>query len=375
MSFIVSMIMSTVVAGITATILLNRFFKNSVFVKVGIAWLINLLVIMFTVSIRMKYFDGVALASILSLAFNATISVMCFYYASIRVVKPLAAAIAELNKLADGNLNISIDKQLIKKTHDLGQLHQAAEKIRENLSRVVAQIFSNADHLAQSGRLLNGVSMQLSQGVTQQAGSVDMLSTSMEQMAANIKQNTHNARETEKISLLIRDGIKDVGTSSQKSLESIKNIADKIQIINDIAFQTNILALNAAIEAARAGEHGKGFAIVATEVRKLAERTKIAAGEIVGLANQSVAITGQSESLLSGLIPRIESSTNNIQNIAAFSIEQSNATEQINQAIQDFHQVTNQNATASHEMTESISDLSLRAGELRELVEYFSLKR
>jgi methyl-accepting chemotaxis protein len=374
MNFVVSLIMSTVVAGITATILLNRFFKNSVFVKVGIAWLINLLVIMFTVSIRIKYFDGVALASITSLAFNVTISVMCFYYASIRVVKPLAAAITELNKLADGNLNISIDKKLIKETHDLGQLHQAAEKIRENLTRVVSQIFSNADHLARSGSQLNGVSMQLSQGATQQAGSVDTLSASMEQMAANIKQNTHNARETEKISVHIRDGIKDVGNSSQKSLESIKNIADKIQIINDIAFQTNILALNAAIEAARAGEHGRGFAIVASEVRKLAERTKIAAGEIVGLANQSVTITGQSEELLSGLIPRIESAANNIQDIAAFSIEQSNATEKINYAIQDFHQVTNQNATASHEMTESISDLSLRAGELRKLVEYFSLK-
>jgi methyl-accepting chemotaxis protein len=375
MNFVVSLIMSTVVAGITATILLNRFFRNSVFVKVGIAWLINLLVIMFTVSIRTKYFDGVALASISSLAFNVTVSVMCFYYASIRVVKPMAEAIKELNKLADGNLNISINKNLIRETTDLGQLHQAAEKIRENLTRVVSQIFSNADHLARSGSQLNSVSMQLSQGVTQQAGSVDTLSVSMDQMAANIKQNTRNARETEKISVDIKDGIKDVGDSSQKSLESIKNIADKIQIINDIAFQTNILALNAAIEAARAGEHGKGFAIVASEVRKLAERTKIAAADIVGLADQSVAITGQSEELLSGLIPRIESAATNIQDIAAFSAEQSNATEKINHAIHDFHQVTNQNATASHEMTESISDLSLRAGELRQLVEYFTLKK
>lgn len=375
MNFVVGLMMSTVVAGITATILLNRFFRNSVFVKVGIVWLINLLVIMFTVSIRMKYYDGVALASIISLAFNAAVSVMCFYYASIRVVKPLAEAIKGMNELADGNLNIRVDKNLIKEKHDLGQLHQAAEKIREYLARVVSQIYSNADHLARSGSQLNGVSMQLSQGATQQADSVDKLSSSMEQMAANIRQSSHNARESEKISVHIRDGIKDVGNSSQKSLESIKNIADKIQVINDIAFQTNILALNAAIEAARAGEHGKGFAIVASEVRKLAERTKIAASEIVELANQSVTITGQSEELLSGLIPKIETAASNIQEIAAFSIEQSNGTEQINHAIHEFHQVTNQNATASHEMNESMGDLSLRAGELRQLVEYFTLKQ
>ena len=375
MNFVVNLILSTVVAGITATILLNRFFRNSVFVKVGIVWLINILVIMFTVSIRMKYYDGVAMASIISLAFNAAVSVMCFYYASIRVVKPLAEAIKELNRLADGNLNISIDKQLMKEKHDLGQLHQAAEKIRENLTQVVTQIYSNADHLARSGAQLNGVSLQFSQGVTQQADSVDSLSASMEHMAANIKQNTHNAGETEKISLHIKDGIKDVGSSSQKSLESIKNIADKIHIINDIAFQTNILALNAAIEAARAGEHGKGFAIVASEVRKLAERTKIAAGEIVGLANQSVTLTGQSEELLSGLIPGIESAAASIQEIASFSIEQSNATEEINHSIQAFNQVTNENATASRDLTESISDLSLRASELRSLVEYFTLKQ
>ena len=113
----------------------------------------------------------------------------------------------------------------------------------------------------------------------------------MEEMAVNIQQNTDNAQEAEKISKKVSDGVQKVGSASQESLLSIRDISEKINIINDIAFQTNILALNAAVEAARAGEHGKGFAVVAAEVRKLAERSKLAADEIITLSSKSVQVT------------------------------------------------------------------------------------
>ena len=145
----------------------------------------------------------------------------------------------------------------------------------------------------------------------------------MEEMVANIQQNTDNAQEAEKISQKVNEGVNKVGFAAQESLSSIKNIAEKIGIINDIAFQTNILALNAAVEAARASEQGRGFAVVAAEVRKLAERSKVAADEIVALSTKSVNVTENASQLMEALIPEIERTAKLVQEIAAASMEQS----------------------------------------------------
>jgi methyl-accepting chemotaxis protein len=192
-------------------------------------------------------------------------------------------------------------------------------------------------------------------------------------MAANIQQNTDNAQQTEKITLNVSQGVEKVGNASRESLESIRNIADKIGIINDIAFQTNILALNAAVEAARAGEHGKGFAVVAAEVRKLAERSKIAADEIVALASKSVNVTEDASELMGSLIPEIEKTAKLVQEIAAASIEQNSGSDQINNAIQQLNTVTQQNAASSEELATSSEELSSQAEQLKELIGFFRL--
>ncbi len=156
-------------------------------------------------------------------------------------------------------------------------------------------------------------------------------------------------------------------------MEAMKQIAEKIAIVEEIARQTNLLALNAAIEAARAGEHGKGFAVVAAEVRKLAERSQEAAGEITELSSSSVDVAVQAGSMLQKLVPDIQKTAELVQEISAASLEQNSGAEQINKAIQQLDQVTQQNASASEEMSSTSEELSSQAQQLMDLVAFFNI--
>ena len=180
--------------------------------------------------------------------------------------------------------------------------------------------------------------------------------------------------QTEKISVSSSQGMNNVATAAQESLVSVREITEKINIINDIAFQTNILALNAAVEAARAGEYGKGFAVVAAEVRKLAERSKIASDEIVTLSQKSRNVTEESGELVEKILPEIEKTSKLVQEIAAASQEQNSGADQVNSAIQQLNQVTQQNAAASEEMATSSEELSGQATQLKELISFFKVE-
>jgi methyl-accepting chemotaxis protein len=171
-------------------------------------------------------------------------------------------------------------------------------------------------------------------------------------------------------------GTADAEESAQavnQSVEAMTRIAEKISIIEEIAYQTNLLALNAAIEAARAGEHGRGFAVVATEVRKLAERSQAAAREIGGLASSSVGIAARSGKLLTDLVPTIRKTADLVREVTAASTEQSAGVAQINRAMTTVDQTTQRNASASEELASTAEEMAAQAESLQETIAFFTV--
>ncbi|MBN2892542.1 MAG: PAS domain-containing protein [Bacteroidales bacterium] len=292
------------------------------------------------------------------------------------------ALMISLNKLIDAFKEIQkISKEIaggdltvdVKIRSDKDEIFKAYAEMVKKLNEVVGSVYNVADGLSSAGKDISSNSQSLSQGASEQASSVEEISSSMEEMVSNIEQNTENAQETEKIAVKAADDILEGSNNVNQTVEAMKQIADKVSIINDIAFQTNILALNAAIEAARAGEHGRGFAVVAAEVRKLAEKTQVAAGEINEMTKTSVEVAQKSGILLRDLVPDIQRNAKLVQEITAASLEQRRGAEQINKAINQLNDVAQQNASSSEEMATASEELNSQSYQLLDMVSFFKL--
>ncbi|HKK59018.1 MAG TPA: methyl-accepting chemotaxis protein [Salinivirga sp.] len=276
-------------------------------------------------------------------------------------------------EIAKGDLTAEIEDKYLNQKDEIGQLGNALQSMADKLKQIVQDVFEGSENIASASQELSSTSQQMSQGSSEQASSAEEVSSSMEEMASNIQQNTDNAKQTEKISIKASDDISQGNDAVEKTVGSMKDIAEKITIISEIARQTNILALNAAVEAARAGEHGKGFAVVAEEVRKLAARSQESAQEIDETSKSSVSIAENSGKLLSEIVPDIQKTAKLVQEISAASSEQSSGAEQVNSAIQQLNQVTQQNAAAAEEMATSSEELSSQAEQMRETMEFFNI--
>lgn len=271
-----------------------------------------------------------------------------------------------VEQVAQGNLKHQF------KNKQTGIMRSLAVLI-EKLNNILGEIQLNSESILVSSKELSKTSEQISHGASEQASNVEEVTATIEQMSASIQCNADNAQQTKKISDKTKLELEAVSSHSSESVGSTRNIADKISIINDIAFQTNILALNAAVEAARAGEHGKGFAVVAAEVRKLAERSKMAAEEIVQQAHNSRSMTEIAGKKLNEIIPEIQNTSKLIEEIAASSNEQSNGVQQVNMAIQQLNSVTQGNASVAEEMASSSKELEYQAIKFKKVLSYFNL--
>lgn len=283
-------------------------------------------------------------------------------------LNPLKNLSKVAEQIAAGNLVHQID---IKRQDEIGQLATSFSLMIEKLKLVIGQVRHSSYELSVAGKQLTDTSQHLSQGASEQASSVEEVSATMEEIASNIQQNTENSQQTEKISTEANQGIKQVAERTVLAVDANKDIASKISIITDIAFQTNILALNAAVEAARAGEHGKGFAVVAAEVRKLAERSKLAADEIVTLAQKGLDLSQGAGKVMEEVLPKIQNTTKLVQEITAASLEQNNGASQVNNAIQQLNTVTQQNAASSEELATNAEELSGQADNLNQIISFF----
>ena len=292
------------------------------------------------------------------------------------ISRPLAAMTETLRALASGNREMPIPG--LERHDEIGAMAKAAqifkdaaietERLRCAQQDVGHDVEAAAQRVSSESTRLSASADTLSQGVTEQASAAEQVSASMEEMGGSVKQNAQNASQTEKIAHQAATDAETSGAAVVRAVAAMQLITQKISVVQDIARQTDLLALNAAVEAARAGDHGRGFAVVAAEVRKLAERSQAAATEISSLSIETVEAAQQAGAMLSKLVPDIKRTAELVGEISAACLEQDIGVAQINEAIQQFDQVTQQNADAAESVTMMSSTLSNEARTLENAI-------
>jgi methyl-accepting chemotaxis protein len=284
-------------------------------------------------------------------------------------IKDLKSSLSDMT-MGSGDLTKKIK---LSGRDEIGEISLLFNRFIGNIAKLIKEIYQTSHDIEMISSKVNGGAAVIAKGAEEQAASTKEVSVLVDEIQSGIMKNTEHALQTEKISAKAAKGMEMMNDAGEKSLMSIENIAKKIKIINDIAFQTNILALNAAVEAAAAGEHGKGFSVVASEVKKLADNSKKAANEIVTLSNSSVEETQKANTLIDELVPEIIKTAELVKEISTASQEQNMGVRQVSNVINELNRVAQQNSTSSEEISDIAVKLNDHAVKLADLVDQFKV--
>ncbi|WP_050478615.1 methyl-accepting chemotaxis protein [Herbaspirillum rhizosphaerae] len=310
--------------------------------------------------------------------------IMCAWYLTTGITRPLNTAVGISRRVAEGDLSGEIT---VGTTDETGQLLQALKDMNVSLRNIVGNVRTGTDTIATASSQIASGNLDLSSRTEQQAGSLEETASAMEELTSTVKQNADNARQANQLAVSASEVAVQGGSvvgqviATMSSInDSSKKIVDIISVIDGIAFQTNILALNAAVEAARAGEQGRGFAVVASEVRSLAQRSAAAAKEIKSLIDDSVEKVGtgsklveQAGSTMNEVVASVKRVTDIVGEISSASQEQSTGIEEVNRAITLMDESTQQNAALVEQAAAAAQSMQEQAGKLAQLVSVFNI--
>lgn len=345
-------------------------FKNTVIFVVGMT--ITIPIIMITFFTYIIGVDGLH-HMFWAVPVSVTSLIFAYYYMNKRIGFPLKEISSQIASVSNGQLSININEQYFQYKDEIGTISYSLKLMSDHLKRIVGDVKTAADMLASVSNEMNMGAQEMSNISSEQAASFEEVSTSVEQIVEKTQDNNKNAQNAEKVVAKSIKKIEANNTSVQKAVSSLSIISDKINVINDIAFQTNILSLNAAIEAARAGTAGKGFSVVANEVGKLAERSKVSAMEIEKISKESSDIANETSKISQSIIPEIKNIATLIQEIAVSSKEQEHGAVQINTTLSELNDSVQKLASSSEETAASAEELSGQAEQLKNLISFFKI--